>query len=84
MTPLTLVAIAFVLALLLFGVAFWTPIYAIPLVLVFLVGFAAAQRARRHRSSGAWGRQRRHAEHAGQGHQDDFTDRDHETLYDRR
>jgi len=47
MTPLTVVAVAFVLALLLFGFAFWTPIYALPLVLLFLIGLGAAELARR-------------------------------------
>jgi len=81
MTPLTLVAIAFVLALLLFGIAFWTPIYAIPVVLVFLVGLAVAQRARRHRSSDEWNEQRRQAGNAGARSETEFTDRDRETLY---
>jgi hypothetical protein len=81
MTPLTLVVIAFVLALLLFGFAFWTPIYAIPLAILFLVGLGAAELARR-RSGGSDLREfRGKARRAGPHHETEFTDRDRETLY---
>lgn len=82
MTPLTIVVIAFVLALLLFGFAFWTPIYAIPLALLFLAGFAVAHGARRHRSSDEWNRERAKAERsAGPGASESpFTERDRQSL----
>lgn len=81
MTPLTVVAIAFVLSLLLFGIAFWTPIYAIPLVLIFLVGWALAHYARRH--GGAGGELRDFRAQAGKAAPEKevkFTDRDRQTL----
>lgn len=81
MTPLTLVVIAFVLALLLFGFAFWTPIYALPLVVVFLAGLGAAEWVRR-RSGGRELREfRGRAREAGPHQETQFTDRDRETLY---
>lgn len=85
MSPLTLVVIAFFLALLLFGFAWGAPIYAIPLVVLFLVGFGVAQLVRRKGASRELrdfrGQSRRAApESQSEVH---FTDRDHETLYHR-
>jgi hypothetical protein len=82
MTPLTVVAIAFVLSLLLFGFAFWTPLYAIPLALLLLAGGGLAEYARRHRTSAGVRELRAQGRHA-QGDDPQFTDRDHETLYER-
>jgi uncharacterized membrane protein len=83
MTSLTIVVVAFVLALLLFGFAFWTPIYALPFVVLFLVGLAFALFRRR----GGEGRElrafRAQAGRAGPEHETRFTERDRETLYDR-
>jgi hypothetical protein len=84
MTPLTIAAIAFVLALLLFGFAFWTPIYALPLAVVFLVGLGLLERARRRGPSHELREFRAQARKAGPHHESDFTDRDRETLYERR
>jgi hypothetical protein len=81
MTPLTLVAIAFVLSLLLFGFAFWTPIFALPLVVLFLVALGLAELARRRGSSRELREFRAQARNAGPQHEDEFTDRDRETLY---
>jgi uncharacterized membrane protein len=80
MTPLSVAAVAFVLALLLFGFAFWTPIYAIPLAILFLIGLGIAETARRRNSSGL--REFR-AQQPSEQHVE-FTDRDRETLYDHR
>jgi hypothetical protein len=80
MTPLTVVAIAFVLSLLLFGFAFWTPIYAIPLALIVLAGGGLAEYARRHRTSAGVRDLRAKGRHA-QGADEQFSDRDRETLY---
>lgn len=78
MTPLTVAAVAFVLALLLFGFAFWTPIYAIPLVLIFLVGLGLAEMARRRATSRGVRELREQAQGGGPA----FTARDRETMYD--
>jgi hypothetical protein len=83
MTPLTIAAIAFVLSLLLFGFAFWTPIYAVPLALLFLVGFGLAEYARRHGTSRGVRELRAQANRGGPGRESDFSDRDRETLYER-
>jgi membrane protein implicated in regulation of membrane protease activity len=82
MTPFTIVAIAFVVSLLLFGFAFWTPIYALPLVVLFLIAFGLAHMARRRRPSSEWRAQRDKAAHAGPHHETEFTERDRETLYE--
>lgn len=81
MTPLTVVAIAFVLSLLLFGFAFWTPIYAIPLALLLAIGFGLAEYARRQGTSRGVRELRAQAERGGPGRETEFTDRDRETLY---
>jgi uncharacterized membrane protein len=78
-TPLTVVVVAFFLALLLFGFAWWTPIYAIPLALLFLVGFGIAMLMRRRSASGL----REFRSQAESEREVEFTDRDRETLYDR-
>jgi hypothetical protein len=83
MTPLTVAAIAFVLSLLMFGFAFWTPIYAIPLALVFLVGFGLAEYARRQRTSRGVRELRAQGGRGAPGRETEFTDRDRETLYER-
>jgi hypothetical protein len=83
MTPLTLVAIAFVLSLLLFGFAFWTPIYALPLAFLFLVGLGLAELARRRGTSREVRDLRAQAGKAGPHHETEFTDRDRETLYEK-
>lgn len=83
MTPLTVVAIAFVLALLLFGFAFWTPIYAIPLALLFLVGLGMAEYARRRRAPRGVRDLRAQEGRGAPGRDSEFTDRDRETLYER-
>lgn len=81
MTPLTVVAIAFVLSLLLFGFAFWTPIYAIPLVIVFLIGFGFLMFVRRRgAASGELREFRAEAGKAGPKPEVDFTERDRQTL----
>ncbi|HYI81306.1 MAG TPA: hypothetical protein VEW67_10650 [Thermoleophilaceae bacterium] len=83
MTPLTLVVIAFVLSLLLFGFAFWTPIYALPLAFLFLVGMGLAELARRRGTSRDVRELRAQADKAGPHHETEFTDRDRETLYEK-
>jgi Sec-independent protein secretion pathway component TatC len=83
MTPLTVVAVAFVLSLLLFGFAFWTPIYALPLVVLFLIGLGLAELARRRGSSRELREFRAQARNAGPHHESEFTDRDRETLYEK-
>lgn len=83
MTPLTVVGIAFVLALVLFGFAFWTPIFAIPLALVFLVGLGLADRARRRGASRGVRELRAQEGRGAPGQETEFTDRDRETLYER-
>lgn len=81
MTPLTVVIAAFILSLLLFGFAFWTPIYAIPLALIFLVGFGFAMWARRRGDASGELRQfRAQAGKAAPDREVDFTDRDRQTL----
>jgi len=82
MTPFTLVAIAFVLALLLFGFAFWTPIYALPLAALFLIGLAAFQFARRKAPDAELRRFREQAQQGDAVDRAGFTDRDRETLYE--
>jgi hypothetical protein len=83
MTPLTIVVIAFVLSLLLFGFAFWTPIYAIPLAILFLIGMGLAEMARRRAPQREAQRFRDQARNAGPHRETEFTDRDRETLYHR-
>ncbi len=83
MTPLTIAAIAFFLALLLFGFAFWTPIYAIPLAVLFLIGLGLAELARRRSPSADVREFRDQARRAGPQHETQFTDRDRETLYEK-
>ncbi len=83
MTPLTVAAVAFVLSLLLFGFAFWTPIYAIPLVLVFLAGFAVAQFRRRRGASRELRDFRSQKERGTPAQEVEFTERDRQTLYER-
>ena len=85
MTPLTLAAVAFFLALLLFGFAWGAPIYAVPLALLFVVGFGVAQLVRRKGASRELRDFRGQSRHAGpeSGSEVHFTDRDHETLYHR-
>lgn len=80
MTPVTVVAIAFVLSLLLFGFAFWTPIYAIPLALIFIVGWGFALLARRRGGSGELRDFRSQAGKGAPEREVHFTDRDRETL----
>jgi uncharacterized membrane protein len=80
MTPLTIAAVAFVLGLLLLGFAFWTPIYAIPLAILFLIGLGIGELARRRGASGELREFRGQARDAGPGRDTDFTDRDRETL----
>lgn len=80
MNPLTLVVVAFVVALVLFGFAFWTPIYAIPICLVFLAGLGAYEVVRRSRLDAGVRHLRERAPGARDVH---FTDRDRETLYER-
>ncbi|MEX1142990.1 MAG: hypothetical protein WD993_04835 [Thermoleophilaceae bacterium] len=84
MTPLTIVAVAFVLSLLLFGFAFWTPIYAVPLALLFLIGLGISEMARRRGASREVRDLRSKAERGAPEHETDFTDRDRQTLYDNR
>jgi hypothetical protein len=83
MTPITIVAIAFILALLLFGFAFWTPIYALPFVVLFLVGLGLAELARRRGASRELREFRGKARRAGPHHETGLTDRDRETLYEK-
>ena len=83
MTPLTIAAVAFVLALLLFGFAFWTPIFAVPLALLLLVAAGFAELARRRSDARDVRRFRDQARNAGPGHKSEFTDRDRETLYEK-
>lgn len=83
MSPLTLVVIAFILSLLLFGFAFWTPIYAIPLALLLLVGVGFAEYARRRGTSRGVRELRAQANRGGPARETEFTDRDRETLYER-
>jgi Sec-independent protein secretion pathway component TatC len=83
MSPLVIVVVAFVLALLLFGFAFWTPIYALPLVVLFLIGLGLLELARRRAPSAELRRFRSQARRAGPHHTTDFTDRDRETLYEK-
>lgn len=83
MSPLTLAVIAFVLALLLFGFAFWTPIYAVPLVLLLLVGVGIAGYARRNGTSRGVRDLRAQANRGGPARETEFTDRDRESLYER-
>jgi hypothetical protein len=80
MTPLTVVVVAFVLSLLLFGFAFWTPIYAVPLALIFIVGWGLAHLARQRGGSGGLRDFRAQAGKAAPEHEVHFTDRDRETL----
>jgi len=80
MAPLTIAVAAFVLGLLLFGFAFWTPIYAIPIAIVFLIGLGAYELMRR-RSLDPGVRELRSQEPGARGTH--FTDRDRETLYER-
>jgi uncharacterized membrane protein len=84
-TPLTVVVIAFFLALLLFGFAWWTPIYAIPLALLFIAGLGIAMMVRRKGASRELRDFRGQSRSAGPDSGPDvhFTDRDHETLYHR-
>ncbi len=82
MTPLTIVAIAFVLSLLLFGFAFWTPIYALPLAVIVLLVLGGAEMLRRRGSSRELREFRGQARKAGPHHESPFTDRDRETLYE--
>jgi len=83
MSPLTVVAIAFFLSLLLFGFAFWTPIYAIPLAIILLAGAGLAEYARRRGTSRGVRELRAQANRGGPGQESEFTDRDRETLYER-
>jgi len=84
-TPLTLVVIAFFLALLLFGFAFWTPIYAIPFVVIFLVAFGTVMLIRRRGAASRGLREFRGSSRRGAPEREThFTDRDRETLYDHR
>jgi len=84
-TPLTLAVVAFFLALLLFGFAWGAPIYAVPLALLFVVGFGVAQFVRRKGASRELRDFRGQSRHAGPKSESEvhFTDRDHETLYHR-
>lgn len=82
MTPFTVILGAFLLALVLFGFAFWTPIYALPLAALFLAGFAAFQMAR-HRAPDRETRDFRAQARGGDAvERAGFTDRDRETLYE--
>lgn len=83
MSPVTIAVIAFFLALLLFGFAWWTPIYAIPLVLLFIAGFGIAQLVRRKGASRELRDFRGQSRHATSESDVRFTDRDQETLYHR-
>jgi hypothetical protein len=83
MTPLTIVAIAFVLSLLLFGFAFWTPIYAIPLAILFLIGMGLAELVRRRSPQRETQRFRDQARNAGPHREAGSTDRERESLYHR-
>lgn len=83
MSPLTLVVIAFFLALLLFGFAWGAPIYAVPLALLFIVGFGIAQLVRRKGASRELRDFRGQSRHATPESDVQFTDRDQETLYHR-
>jgi hydrogenase/urease accessory protein HupE len=82
-SPLTLVVIAFFLALLLFGFAWGAPIYAVPLALLFVVGFGIAQLVRRKGASRQLRDFRGQSRRAAPGSDVEFTDRDQETLYHR-
>lgn len=79
MTPLTVVVAAFIGALVLFGFAFWTPVYAIPLALLFLIGVGVAEVVRRRGTSPEVRELRRREPGADDVH---FDDRDRETLYE--
>lgn len=80
MTPFIVLVAAFLLGLLMFGFAFWTPIYAIPLAVLFLVVMGAYHLMRR-RTLDPGVRELRDQERATRGTQ--FTERDRETLYER-
>jgi hypothetical protein len=80
MTPVSIVVAAFVLALLVFGIAFWTPIYAIPLTLLVLLVMGALYLKRR---TGEEGRLREFREQQPGRDEIEFTDRDRQTLYER-
>lgn len=84
MTPLTIVVVALILSLLLFGFAFWTPIYAVPLALLFLIGFGVAEMARRRGPSRGVRDLRRQGERGAPQPETEFTERDRRTLYDDR
>jgi hypothetical protein len=79
MTPLSIVIAAFVAALLLFGFAFWTPIYAIPLVLLVLLAAGALHLKRR---TGDEGSLREFRKQVPGNDEIEFTERDRQTLYD--
>lgn len=83
MSPLTLVVIAFFLALLLFGFAWGAPIYAVPLALLFVVGFGVAHFVRRKGASRELRDFRGQSRRAAPEPEVKFTDRDQETLYHR-
>lgn len=84
MTPITIVAVAFVLALVLFGFAFWTPIYAVPLAILFLIGLGISEVLRRRGASREVRDLRDKADRGGPERETDFTERDRQTLYDQR
>jgi len=82
-TPLTLVVVAFLLALLLFGFAFWTPIYAVPLALIFIAGFGMANFKRRRGATRELREFRSQARRGAPERETPFTERDQQTLYHR-
>lgn len=84
MTPLAIVAVALVLSLLLFGFAFWTPIYAVPLALLFVVGLGISELARRRGGGREVRDLRRQAGRGAPEPETEFTDRDRQTLSDDR
>lgn len=84
MTAVTVAIVAFVLALVLFGFAFWTPIYAVPLAILFLIGLGISEMVRRRGASREVRDLREEAGHGAPGRETDFNERDRQTLYDQR
>lgn len=84
MTPLAITIVAFILALVLFGFAFWTPIYAVPLAILFLIGLGISEMVRRRGASREVRDLREEAGRGTPGRETDFTERDRQTLYDQR
>lgn len=82
MTPFTVILGAFLLALVLFGFAFWTPIYALPLAFLFLVGFGAFQLIRRRVPDRGVRDLREQAREGDLVDRVGFDERDRETLYE--